>query len=98
MVKMKYWSLIKSRQTFLLGEIAGGMPIMAGRVLAIGRFDILGILLALIVICWIPSHNLTLDMLYADDYLSAGIPTAINTYGPGISYAIITLFAFLVTF
>jgi heme o synthase len=84
--------------SILFGGIAGGMPILAGRVLAIGRIDILGILLALIVICWIPSHNLTFNMLYADDYLSAGIPTAVNKYGPGISYAVITVFAFMVAF
>jgi heme o synthase len=84
--------------SILFGGIAGGMPILAGRILAIGRIDILGILLALIIICWIPSHNLTLDMLYADDYLSAGIPTAVNKYGPGISYAVIAVFAFMVAF
>ncbi len=82
--------------SILCGGIAGGMPALAGRALASGHIDSLGILLALVVVCWIPGHNLSLDMLYAEDYSRAGIPTAVNMYGPSISYAIITLSSVLV--
>lgn len=90
------WLKRRTAWSILFGGMAGGMPILAGRVLAVGQVDTLGILLALIVICWIPGHNLTLDMLYADDYVDAGIPTAVNVYGQSMSYGIITLFTSLV--
>jgi protoheme IX farnesyltransferase len=57
------------------------MPILAGRSLAISRIDAAGLLLALAIVCWIPSHNLTLAMLYSEDYLNAGVPTFLNIYG-----------------
>ncbi|MGE5124399.1 MAG: protoheme IX farnesyltransferase, partial [Acidobacteriaceae bacterium] len=54
------WLKRRSAWSILLGGIAGGMPILAGHTLAIGRLDTLGFLLALAVVMWIPSHNLTL--------------------------------------
>jgi len=82
--------------SILFGGIAGGMPILAGRVLTIGQIDTLGIILALIIVFWIPGHNLTLDMVYEEDYRNAGIPTAVNVYGTLISYLSITISTILV--
>jgi protoheme IX farnesyltransferase len=75
------WLKRRSAWSILWGGLAGGMPIMAGRALAIGHIDALGILLALVIVCWIPSHNLTLSMLYSIDYKNAGIPTFLNVFG-----------------
>jgi protoheme IX farnesyltransferase len=75
------WLKRRSAWSIILGGLAGGMPILAGRALVIGRIEATGLLLALAVVCWIPSHNLTLAMLYSEDYLNAGVPTFLNIYG-----------------
>jgi protoheme IX farnesyltransferase len=75
------WLKRRSAWSILWGGFAGGIPILAGSVLAVGRIDALGILLALVIVCWIPSHNLTLSTLYSKDYLEAGVPTLMNSYG-----------------
>lgn len=67
--------------SILWGGVSGGMPAMAGRVLALGHFDAVGVLLALAIILWIPSHILTLIMYHADDYAAAGVPVWPNRYG-----------------
>ncbi|MBE3068595.1 MAG: protoheme IX farnesyltransferase [Chloroflexi bacterium] len=63
------------------GGIAGGMPILAGRAFGTGHIDGIGILLALAVLFWIPTHILTFAMRYFDDYQAAKIPTFPSTYG-----------------
>lgn len=63
------------------GGIAGGMPILAGRVFGTGHIDGIGILLALAVVFWIPTHILTFTMRYFDDYQAAKIPTFASAYG-----------------
>jgi protoheme IX farnesyltransferase len=47
----------------------------------LGHVDGIGILLALAVLFWIPTHILTFSMRYHDDYTAAGIPTFPSTYG-----------------
>ena len=39
------------------------------------------------IVCWIPSHNLTLGMLFSADYLNAGVPTFLNVYGSAATRA-----------
>lgn len=63
------------------GGVAGGMPVLAGRALAMGELDSVGILLALGVLFWIPTHILTFSMRYFEDYQAAGIPTFASKYG-----------------
>lgn len=75
------WLKRRSAWSILWGGLAGGIPIVAGSVLAVGYIDTLGVLLALVIVCWIPSHNLTLSTLYSEDYLNAGVPTLMNNYG-----------------
>ncbi len=91
------WLKRRSAWSILWGGLAGGMPILAGRVLATGRLDGLGLLLALIIVLWIPSHNLTLGMLYSSDYRQAGVPTIMITYGERTSRRLVALSSFLVS-
>jgi protoheme IX farnesyltransferase len=63
------------------GGISGGMPILAGRVFGLGHMDGIGILLALAILFWIPTHILTFSMRYFDDYQAARIPTFPSVYG-----------------
>lgn len=63
------------------GGISGAMPILAGRTLALGAPDWIGVVLAAGILFWIPMHILTFSMRYAADYQAAGIPTFASTYG-----------------
>ena len=71
------------------GGISGGMPILAGRVLAVGHMDFIGVLLTLAVLFWIPTHILTFSMRYYDDYKAAHVPTFPSTYGFDFTRAVI---------
>ncbi|MGC8874860.1 MAG: heme o synthase [Chloroflexia bacterium] len=75
------WLKRRTALSILLGGVAGGMPILAGRTLALGHVDGLGLLLAGAVLLWIPAHILTLATHYAEDYRRAGIPVWPNQYG-----------------
>lgn len=78
-----YTLLLKRRTPFsiVIGGLAGGMPALAGRVLATGQIDWIGILLALGVLLWIPTHMLTFSIRYQVDYARAGVPTFPAAYG-----------------
>jgi protoheme IX farnesyltransferase len=75
------WLKRRTAWAIVLGGISGGMPILAGRVFGTGSVDGVGILLALAVLFWIPTHILTFAMRYHKDYLSAKIPTFPSVYG-----------------
>ena len=75
------WLKRRTAWSIVWGGIAGGMPILAGRALAIGYIDWIGIALSLAVLFWIPTHILTFSMRNYDDYQAAGIPTFPSTYG-----------------
>ena len=75
------WLKRRTAWAIVLGGISGGMPILAGRILGMGRLDGIGLLLALAVLFWIPTHILTFAMRYHEDYLSAKIPTFPSVYG-----------------
>jgi protoheme IX farnesyltransferase len=78
-----YTVWLKRRTPFsvVLGGVSGGMPVLAGRVLALGHVDLVGLLMASSILLWTPSHNLTLAIRYADDYDRAGVPVWPNVYG-----------------
>lgn len=92
------WLKRRSAWSILWGGLAGGMPILAGSVLAVGGVDVLGALLALVIVFWIPSHNLTLSMLHSADYLDAGIPTFLSSYGTRAVNFMLTVCSLLVAF
>ena len=75
------WLKRRTPLSIVFGGVSGGMPLLAGRVLAVGRVDYIGILLASSVLLWIPSHILTLTSRYAADYERAGVPTWPGAYG-----------------
>ncbi len=85
------WLKRRTPWSIVWGGIAGGMPILAGRVLGTGTMDPLGILLSLAVLFWIPTHILTFSLKNADDYCLAGVPVFPNAYGAATTRRIITL-------
>ncbi len=89
------WLKRKTCWSIVLGGISGGMPILAGRVLAIGTIDAVGILLTMSVLFWIPTHILTFSMRYYDDYKAAGVPTFPSTHGFAFTRTVIATSAIL---
>lgn len=89
------WLKRRTCWSIVWGGISGGMPILAGRVLALGYVDVIGVLLAMSVLFWIPTHILTFSMRYFDDYQKAGIPTFPSTYGFQTTRAVIALSAII---
>jgi protoheme IX farnesyltransferase len=63
----------KSPYSIILGGFAGAMPALAGWVAASG-FSPAGLIIAGIVLLWIPSHIWYISMHYEEDYRKAGIP------------------------
>ncbi len=88
-----YTVWLKRRTPFsiLFGGISGGMPILAGRVLATGKIDPIGLLLAFAILLWIPTHIMTFNIKYQKDYAAAGIPTFPSTYGVPTTRVLIAL-------
>lgn len=88
-----YTVLLKRRSAWSIiwGGVSGGMPILAGRVLGAGGIDWIGIALALGVLFWIPTHIMTFNMRYFDDYKRAGIPTFPSVYGESVTRITIAL-------
>jgi protoheme IX farnesyltransferase len=76
------WLKRRTPLSILVGGVSGGMPALAGRALALGRIDAVGVLLATSVLLWIPAHILTLAMRRSDEYRSAGVPAWPSVYGP----------------
>jgi protoheme IX farnesyltransferase len=75
------WLKRRTPYAIVIGGLAGGMPVLAGRALALGRVDALGIMLALGVLLWIPTHIMTFSMRHFEDYQAARVPTFPAAYG-----------------
>jgi len=89
------WLKRRTSWSIVWGGISGGMPILAGRVLAIGHVDVIGLLLTMAVLFWIPTHILTFSMRYFDDYRAARVPTFCSSYGFEATRAIIAISAII---
>jgi protoheme IX farnesyltransferase len=85
------WLKRRSCWSIVWGGISGGMPILAGRVLGLGQVDWIGLLLALAVLFWIPTHILTFSLRYAADYAAAGVPTFPSSYGVAFTRSVIAI-------
>jgi protoheme IX farnesyltransferase len=68
--------------SIVVGGVSGGMPVLAGRVLALGYIDPTALLLSASVVLWIPAHVLTLASSRVKEYQRAGVPTWPGAYGP----------------
>ncbi len=71
-----YGFLLKRRTSLsiIFGGVAGGMPALAGWTAFTSQIELNGILLALMVMAWIPVHILTLALVHVQDYEKAQIP------------------------
>lgn len=85
------WLKRRTPWSIVWGGLSGGMPVLAGRVLGLGTIDSVGLLLALTVLLWIPTHILTFSIRHAEDYARAGVPVFPNTHGLKVTRRIISL-------
>ena len=85
------WLKRRTPWSIVWGGVAGGMPILAGRVLGAGQMDPAGLLLALAVLLWIPTHMMTFGIKYAEDYVRARVPVFPNVYGERVTRLIIAV-------
>jgi heme o synthase len=89
------WLKRRTCWSILWGGISGAMPILSGRVLAVGEIELVGILLGLAILFWIPTHTLTYSMKFRNDYKNAGVPTFPETYGERFTRLIIAISSIL---
>jgi protoheme IX farnesyltransferase len=92
------WLKRRTAWSILWGGIAGGMPVLAGRALGVGRIDLVGILLALSVVLWIPTHILTISLRHLEDYRKAGIPSFPTSYGLRVTRGVIAFSSLIAAF
>ncbi len=85
------WLKRRTAWSIVWGGIAGGVPALAGRALATGHIDSIGLWLTLSVLLWIPTHIMTFGIKYADDYRAADVPVFPNRYGVSTTRIIIGL-------
>jgi len=83
------WLKRRTPWSIVWGGIAGGMPILAGRVMGTGQLDLIGLLLTIAVLFWIPTHIVTFSIRQAEDYKRAGVPVFPNSYSERIARLII---------
>ncbi|MFQ5820330.1 MAG: heme o synthase, partial [Candidatus Heimdallarchaeota archaeon] len=71
-----YTLILKKRTplSILFGGIAGGMPTLAGWTAYVEKIELSGILLALMILVWIPTHVLNLALFHVHDYEKANVP------------------------
>ena len=68
------WLKRRNPLNIILGGFSGGLPAMFGWSAITGTISLLPILLAGLVVLWIPSHIWSLAILSKDDYARAGVP------------------------
>ncbi len=85
------WLKRRTSWSIVWGGIAGGMPILAGRALGLGEVDLVGVLLAVGVLLWVPTHIVTYGIKYANDYRAADVPTFANTHGEHVARIFVSL-------
>jgi heme o synthase len=85
------WLKRRTPWAIVWGGISGGMPVLAGRALGTGQIEWIGLALSLAVLFWIPTHILTFNIRYRDDYDRAGVPTFPSLYGEPATRALIAL-------
>jgi len=83
------WLKRRTPWSIVWGGVSGGMPVLAGRTLGSGHIEWIGIVLALAILFWIPTHILTFSMRYREDYARAGVPTFPSVYGDRVTQIII---------
>lgn len=78
------WLKRKVELSIVVGGVAGGMPAFGGWCVAVGYPTIEAILVAVLIMLWIPMHIWFIAYYYREDYERAGIPMLPVTRGPKV--------------
>ncbi|MFW9780288.1 MAG: protoheme IX farnesyltransferase [Candidatus Heimdallarchaeota archaeon] len=94
------WLKRRTRFSIIFGGIAGGLPAIAGRTAVTGALDIIGLLLGLFVLSWIPLHILSIALIprNLEGYKNCNIPIWPVVKGEIQTYRVITISALLSSF
>ena len=68
------WLKRRSSWNIILGGFSGGLPALFGWAAATGRVSLLPVLIAALVVLWIPNHIWSLAIFYSDDYARVKVP------------------------
>ncbi|MEW6192744.1 MAG: heme o synthase [Bacillota bacterium] len=68
------WLKRKSAWNIILGGFSGGLPALFGWAAVTGRVELLPVLIAGLVVLWIPNHIWSLAIFYRDDYARVQVP------------------------
>lgn len=71
-----YSLLLKRRSAWniILGGFSGGIPVLAAWTAVTGSIDLVALLMAAVVVLWIPNHIWNLAIYHADDYRRVQVP------------------------
>jgi protoheme IX farnesyltransferase len=71
-----YSLLLKRRSAWniIVGGFSGGIPVLSAWAAVWGRIDLAALLMAAVVVLWIPNHIWNLAIYYADDYKKVRVP------------------------
>jgi protoheme IX farnesyltransferase len=71
-----YSLLLKRRSAWniIVGGFSGGIPVLSAWAAVRGNIDIVALLMAAVVVLWIPNHIWNLAIFYADDYRRVHVP------------------------
>ncbi|MHB8133675.1 MAG: heme o synthase [Anaerolineaceae bacterium] len=89
------WLKRRTCWAIIWGGISGGMPVLAGRTLALGQIDWIGLALAVAILFWIPTHIMTFSIRYDQDYRLAKIPTFVSKYDVAFTRKVIAISSIL---
>jgi protoheme IX farnesyltransferase len=71
-----YSVLLKRRSAWniILGGFSGGIPVLSGWAAVTGNVDLTALLMAAVVVLWIPNHIWNLAIYHAEDYKKVRVP------------------------
>lgn len=71
-----YSLLLKRRSAWniILGGFSGGIPVLSGWAAVRGNIDLTALLMAAVVVLWIPNHIWNLAIYHAEDYKRVHVP------------------------
>lgn len=71
------YSLLSKRKTpfnILLGSVSGGLPVIFGWAFMTNSINLTAVLMAVLVMLWIPNHIWSLALRFKEDYAEAKVP------------------------
>lgn len=87
------WLKRKTPWNIILGGFSGGLPVLFGWVSVAGGVNVLSLLIAALVVLWIPNHIWNLAIYFKDDYRRVKVPMlpAIYSVGTTLLYILLTV-------